>query len=274
MKRSSLSFLLLLSLLTSAWAETLETPFYKVEVPSGWRMERGLTGLWEFQPEDESFLRATVSVNRLRTRTEYYLQGVVRLWAARGEVSVLENASDPKKQLIVFLVKLKGDDGLAELKLARWREELMVTTSFVVPLEKVEQVLPQGQRFTGNMEIKKPDYQPWMLVDFVRTALAKHSNSREELSELPVVKLEMTSFRQDWEPYFPHQKPGLYEAFRAYLEARFDAAYVVSNREQLGMPESRVEERLRAVEDRKSELMKVLEAEPELPELQVPETAE
>ena len=160
MKRSSLSFLLLLSLLTSAWAETLETPFYKVEVPSGWRMERGLTGLWEFQPEDESFLRATVSVNRLRTRTEYYLQGVVRLWAARGEVSVLENASDPKKQLIVFLVKLKGDDGLAELKLARWREELMVTTSFVVPLERWSRCFPRGNVSRETWRSRSPTISP------------------------------------------------------------------------------------------------------------------
>ena len=156
----------------------LETDFYKVEIPAGWELKRNLRGLWELRPPGgEGLQKASLTVSRLSARADLYLQATARLWAARGELSVLEEASDSGQQRIVFLVKPKLQEGetlepgeeTAELKIAHWNEELMVITSLMFPVKHLESALEQGISFTGNIELKPVLYEVGSLEAFEGT---------------------------------------------------------------------------------------------------------
>ncbi len=251
----------MLFFLNSASAETLETDFYKAEVPEGWLVSRDTSGLWAMEPSGNNLpLKATVLVNRLRATPELYLQGTARLWSSKGEVEVLEDASKPQEGLIVFLIRPKLEEQDSVLKFVQWQDDLMVITSLMFPVKHLQEALQTGERFSETVELKPIDFQPKRLKALISETLKKHDESSEDLMDPSLVRTEMGSFRQDWEPYFPHYKPPLYLAFQAYLEARFDASFAQVNGPGLGMPQDLIQSRFQSVDNRKAELLPLLDA--------------
>lgn len=247
-------------LVVSASAETLETNFYDLELPEKWRAARAPSGLWTVGPQDEE-TGWKLSVARLRGGPELYFQNIARLWDRTGEVHVLKDESDGANGLIVFeIVPREGSD--PTLKFCRWNIDLVWVASSTFPVERRAKVLEMGRRFTGNMEFSSVEFDPAALKSEIARVLKNHQATEGvELDDLRVVRTEMTSFRQDWEPYFPHSKPPIYEAFRKYLEARFDASFAINNAEQMGMPQSLIDSRVDSVSNRRAELLPLLEEE-------------
>jgi hypothetical protein len=243
-------------------AKTLETDFFRAQVPEHWDVSRDTSGLWVLLlPVEDSQVKATLLVNRLRTAPELYLQATARLWTTKGTVEVLEEAGNAQEKTMIFLIRPKLEDKEPVLKFVQWQEDLMVITSFTFPVKHLAEILEEGQRFTGNIELKEFDFQPERLKSLISETLDRHQNSLEELSDPTAVRIEMASFRQDWEPYFPHHKPLLYLAFLAYLEARFDAAFAKVNGPGLGMPPDLIEARMTSISNRREELLSRLEAD-------------
>ena len=114
------------------------------------------------------------------------------------------------------------------------------------------------------MQISDSEYSEESLGDFVERSIEAHANSAEELAELALVRREMAIFRQDWEAYFPNQPSDLFTAYKKYLEARYDAAFVLAHGAEMGMPDDLFHTRLRSVDNRRVETLRALKSEDSL----------
>jgi hypothetical protein len=245
-------FLMLALLVIPGAAEQLETDFFQVPVPEGWQTSRSATGLWQLKQDMPFELTATFLVNRLKTTPEMYLQGTVELWKTQGAT---EGNFDGRR-LECLITPADGDP---LFKIVSWEEDILVVATFMFSVKHTDEALNTAQRLTQDLEIHNPNFEPEALRKAVNSALKRHENTPEELAEAVDIRRQMTSFRQDWEPYFIGPSPPLFEAFSAYLEARYDAAFVVANGKEMGMPESVLQSRLKSIENRRSELLRVLQ---------------
>ena len=262
LKTKHFSISLLLSILFIALplsAEPLETNFYRLDLPENWLVERNSAGLWMVGPSEDSLWKLTLS--RLSASPDVYFQATARLWDKIGEVRLLEDLSDGPKGLIVFeVIPRNGTDTI--LKFCRWNSEFVWIASRQMPVEQREEALNMAQRFTGNIQFENPEFEPESLQAEIGRTLVEHEKLTSlALHDLNAVRTEMTSFRQDWEAFFPHSKPPLFEKFRKYLEARYDASFALNNAETLGMPEDLVDSRIDSVEKWKVELLLELDRE-------------
>ena len=241
-------WLLLLS--TISYAETFESHFFTLEVPPDWTLSRNLNGLWQYDRQEPFEMSATVLASRLRTSPELYLQGTLELWKTQGETRVLSSGEDSLECLIT-----PPEGATRILKSLRWEKDLLLVTSFTFPVKHTDEAMVSAASFSEGLEFKESSFDPSKLRDGIVTALSQQTNKTEELSDANSVRREMTSFRHDWEPYFAGPKPELFEAFLAYLEARYDAAFVVAYGKEMGMPESLLDSRLTALENSKNEVL-------------------
>jgi hypothetical protein len=239
--------------------KVFETDFYRVAVPPGWSAARTRTGLWEFGDGEGDF-STTVLVSRLTTTPALYLQATGRLWQSRGRVEAVGEPGEFGENRAFFLIIPRKESEEPVIKGLVWQDDLLAVTSSTFPVKHRKKATQLAVSFTRNLELKEIDLESGRLETFVTETLDHHSNTVESLSDAPAVRREMASFRQDWEPYFPHHKPALYQAMQAYLEARYDAAFVIANGEEMGMPPSLVETRLRSIRNRRAELERALAA--------------
>lgn len=250
-RRCLILLLLLLSMMSSA--QTLQSNFFTLEASEDWTVSRNTSGLWQCDRREPFEMSATILALRLRTSPELYLQGTLQLWKTQGETMVLSSGERSFEGLIT---PAEGSSRI--LKSLRWEEDLLLVTSFTFPVKHTDEAMAVAASFSDGLEIKESIFKPANLQESVLTALAQHQNKAEELSDANSIRRDMTSFRQDWEPYFSGPKPELFEAFLAYLEARYDAAFVVAYGKDMGMPESLLDARLKAVDNRKNEVLTLL----------------
>ena len=251
MKRFSQLIVLSLLLLSPISADPLVTDFFHVTPPEGWQTSRTTSGLWQLERDLPFDMKATFLMNRLKTTQEMYLQGTLQLWKTQGETEL----SFDGRRMECLITPAEGDP---LFKYVTWKDDLLVVATFMFPVKHTDEALNSAHGLIRTLQITDPVFKPNALRDTVADALEQHRNTAEELADAAAIRKQMTSFRQDWEPYFTESTPLLYQAYLAYLEARYDAAFVVEHGEEMGMPESLLESRLKSVENRRSELMKVL----------------
>lgn len=257
MRRSSLRVLLFFFLLlwAQSWAQTLQSNFFTWEGSEDWTVSRNVNGLWQADRQEPFEMSATMLAVRLRTSPELYLQGTQELWKTQGETRVL---SSGEKSFECLITPLEGSG--RTLKSLRWEKDLLLVVSFTFPVKHTDEAMASAASFLQGLEIRELVYEPEILRKSIQAELAQHENSEQGLLDATAVRQDMTSFRHDWEPYFSSQKSELYQANLAYLEARYDAAFVVAYGKDMGMPESLLDSRLKAVENRKNVVLTLLKS--------------
>jgi hypothetical protein len=256
-RKIALALLMLLGLFAPAVAAPLETPFFTCEVPQGWTVSRNPSGLWQLTAPGPEPLEVQISVAHLSTTPEMYLAGTAKLWRSLGEVQQLQPWLVDRPNQAWFLVKhtpVTGQAPLGTVKWVRWRGDLLVVTSFRAPRAALKGWASKIRSIASGLKLEKPEFDEARLREEVDAVLSDDEDSREALSDAGVAKLAMSVARQDWEPFFAADKPPLYRAYLAYLEARYDAAFAIANGEELGMGPDVVASRLAAVANRRDEL--------------------
>jgi hypothetical protein len=243
--------LMLILVLAPCVADQLKTDFFQLPTPEGWQISRNTTGLWQMQREMPFEMTATFLVNRLKTEPDLYLRGTIQLWKTQG---VTEGTFDGR-QMECLITPAEGNP---IFKLVRWNQDVLVVSTFMFPVKHTDEALNTVHSLTQDLTIKNPEFEPDALRETVENALEQHQNTPEELAIAADARRQMTSFRHDWEPHFTSPAPAIFEAFLAYMEARYDAAFVVEHGEEMGMPESILESRLKSIDNRKSELQTIL----------------
>jgi hypothetical protein len=255
--------LLVLCLCGAASAAPLETSFFTWEVPQGWTVERNPSGLWQLTAPGPEPLEALVSVGRLSTSPELYLQGTANLWKSLGAVETLQPWITDRPNQAWFLVKhfpQPGQKPMATVKWVRWRGPVLVVTSFVAAEANLKSWAPKIRSMARDLKLLKPEFEEAVLREEIDAVLRDNEDSLAALNDVAAAKLAMNVARQDWEPFFaPDDEqgaagPALYKAYIGYLEARFDAAFAIVNGPELGMGADVVESRLRGVAIRRDEL--------------------
>ena len=257
---------LLLSLSTPLWAAPLETPFFTWEIPLGWTVSRNSSGLWQLTAPGPNPLEAVVSVARLTTTPEAYVQGTAALWKSLGTVQPLQPWITDRPNQAWFLVKHTAQAGQPEMstvKWVRWRGPILTVTSFKAPSSELHSWAPKIRSMAQDLKLEKPEYEEAVLLEEVRSVLRDYEDTRDTLNNLEVAKLTMNTARQDWEPFFASAKAGemvedaqptLLRAYLAYLESRYDATLAIVSGADLGMGADVVESRLRGVAIKRDEL--------------------
>lgn len=261
--------LLLISLQACLSAAPLETPFFTWEVPEGWTVSRNTSGLWQVTAPGSNPMEAVVSVARLSTTPEAYLQGTSSLWRSLGTVEPLQPWLTDRPNQAWFLVKHTAEANavaMSTVKWVRWRGPLLVVTSFKAPSDALKSWAPKIRSLALNQMLEKPEYEEAELREEVKNVLRNQEDSPETLTDVDAIKLAMNVARQDWEPFFGSGKnpagpavPLLFETYLAYLEARYDASFAIVHGPQLGMGPDIVESRLRSVAVRRDELRRELQ---------------
>lgn len=261
MRKLFIQVALFLLLSGTLWGEPLSAHFFTANVPDGWAVSRNSGGLWRFSPSvANDSVEITVLPVHLNTTPEMYLQATSKLWRLRGEVEALVlDASEPK-DTAAFVLRPKDTPDQWQLKVAHWKDHTLLMVSYMFPVKHWSQAQSEALSFTGNLVPLNPQYRQQDLMNVLSEGLKRHKDDREELSDFAAVKTEMAVFRVDWEPFFPDAKPRLYEAYRGYLESRFDASFALTNGKDLGMPESLIQERMEAVKGHRSEVERALES--------------
>lgn len=261
MRKSPILVALFFLLAGPLWGEPLHTPFFSAKVPDGWTVSRTSGGLWSFSPSNaEQPEEFTVLPVHLNTTPEIYLKATSKLWRLRGEVEPVTLEESEPKDTAAFVLRPKDTPDEWQLKIAHWKDHGLVMVTYMFPVKHWEQAKAEALSFTGNLEPLRPEYRRQDLMNVLAAGLKSHKDDREELADLNAVKTEMASFRVDWEPFFPDAKPRLYQAYRAYLESRFDAAFALNNGQELGMPESLIQERMEAVQSHRKEVEQALQS--------------
>lgn len=265
MRKHVLSIILLLCLGGPLWAAPLETPFFTWEVPQGWTVTRNSSGLWELVAPGPDPLEVVVSVARLSTTPEAYLQGTSNLWRSLGTVEPLKPWLADRPNQAWFLVKHTPEPGkpeMATVKWVRWRGPVLVVTSFKARGSELRSWAPKIRTLAQDLKLEKPEYHEDALLLEVQGVLQDAEDTPEALSDLEAAKLALNTARQDWEPFFlsartqegPDAQPPLLRAYLAYLEARYDATLAIANGAELGMGPDIVQSRLNSVAVRRDEL--------------------
>lgn len=255
-----ITLLLLLGLAFPVGAAPLETPFFLWDVPEGWTVARNPSGLWQLTAPGPQPLEVTISVARLSTTPEAYLQGTASLWRGLGLVEPLPPWVPGRVNQAWFLVKHSphpGQEHMATVKWVCWRGPLLVVTSFKAPQKDLPSWEPRIRAMSPPLKLRKPQFQEALLRAEVNGALRDNEESPEYLSEVDAIKLAMAVARQDWEPFFGSDEaaqPALYRAYIEYLESRYDASFAIANGAELGIGPDLVDSRLRGLQIRRDEL--------------------
>lgn len=246
-------------------AAPLETAFFSWDVPQGWTVSRNPSGLWQITAPGKNPLEAVVSVARLTTSPELYLQSTATLWKSLGTVEPLEPWLAKHRNQAWFLVKhspVAGEKPMATIKWVRWRGPLLLVTSFKTPQDSLSSWAPQIRSLAADLKIAKPEFNEAKLRDEINQALRNNKDSREALTDVERIKLAMNVARQDWEPFFgsgsdvttANEQPVLYRNYLSYLEARFEASFAIVHGPEMGIGPDIIESRLRSVAIRRDEL--------------------
>lgn len=266
LKKLVIGALLLLSLSAPLWAAPLETPFFTWEIPQGWTVSRNSSGLWQLTAPGPNPLEAVVSVARLTTTPEAYVQGTAALWKSLGTVQPLQPWITDRPNQAWFLVKHTPQTGQPEMstvKWVRWRGPILIVTSFRAPSSELQSWAPKIRSMAQDLKLEKPEYDEAALLKEVRSVLRDYEDTRETLNNLDAAKLTMNTARQDWEPFFASAKageavedsqPALLRAYLAYLESRYDATLAIVSGATLGMGADVVESRLHSVAVKRDKL--------------------
>lgn len=265
LRKIAVSAILSLLLSGSLLAAPLETPFFTWEVPQGWTVTRNSSGLWELIAPGPNPLEVLVSVARLSTTPEAYLQGTTGLWKSLGTVEPLKPWLTDRPNQAWFLVKHNpeaGQPAMATVKWVRWRGTVLVVTSFRAKQSELNSWAPKIRSLAQDLKIEKPEYDEAVLLEEVQDVLQNAEDTPEGLGDLEAAKLALNRARQDWEPFFlsartqegPEAQPALLRAYLAYLEARYDATLVIANGAELGMGPDIQQSRLHSVSIRRDEL--------------------
>lgn len=238
-------------------AAPLETPFFRWEVPQGWTVSRNPLGLWVLTAPGPNPLEAQVSVVRLSTSPEHYLKGTAALWKSLGEVEQRHPWVTDRENQAWFLVKhtpQPGQPQIATVKWVSWRGPMLAVVSYKAPLADMKSWAPKIRSMSLGLQLQRPQFDETRLREEIDTVLSETEDRRETLADLESIKLAMAVARQDWEPFFAADKPPVYRAYVAYLEARYDAAFAITNGSAMGMGPDVVDSRLQALGNRREEL--------------------
>lgn len=228
-----------------------EPRFFSVDVAPSWNRDRDRQGLWRYWYDEPFPLRASVSVGRLQLPIQHYLEGTLQLWTTQGDLT-------PTIDDDHLLCLIRPTEGDPIIKWVEWNDDLVAVTTFTFPVEHLDQAQESAADFMERFSLfALPEFSPQGLEQSAQALIKGHTNDRKELSDAVSVRQEMVEFRQEWAPLFT-DPPALFVAVTAYLEARYDAAFVAAYGEEMGMPESLLAERLRSVENRKAELTRLL----------------
>lgn len=244
-------FFLALSAISAA--ERIESPFFRLNLGEEWKVSRSLTGLWVARRTDPFPLTLTLAYSRLKTSPELFLQGTLAVWRTQGEVEVRRLGQGAE-----CLIR-PADEGDPIFKWLELTQDHALVASFTFPVKHTDEAIAMALPIARQIESKVAVFEPETLRRTVQEALGDHRNDAEELANSDEVRRQMTSFRQDWEWFFAQAPDPLYTAYLAYLEARYDAAYVVAFGKEMGMPDSLLQTRLEAVKNRRAEVLRQLE---------------
>ena len=256
--RCLLTFALLLGA-QAGWASPLETSFFSWEIPDGWTVERDTSGQWQITAPGLNPMVIVVNAGRLGTTPERYIQGSTAVWQTQGSVESISPLLTQRETQAWFLVKhhpKPGETPQATVKWVRWRGELLVVANFKTPQASLAAWEPQIQAIGKSLRLKKPVYKEVALKGEAQQVLDRNRDTEESLQSLDRAKLDLNVARQDWEPFFSTEKPALYQAYIDYLEARYDATYVIVAGRELGMGRDVLESRMQALSNRRDELRK------------------
>lgn len=250
-----------LLLASAALAAPLETSFFSWEIPDRWTVERDLQGQWEITAPGPDPLIALVNVGYLTTTPELYLKGSTAIWATQGLLEPMEPLAARWPNQAWFLVKHHpnpGEKPKVSVKWVRWRGPTLVVTSFRVAQSDLESWRPQIQQMAENLKIKRPVFEESALRAEIDEVLQANEDRAETLTDLESARLDLNVARQDWEPFFAADKPPLYRAYIDYLEARYDAVFVVVAGPESGLGPDVVESRMQGLINRRDALRREL----------------
>lgn len=243
-------------LLQSVAAAPLETSFFSLEVPDAWTFTRNPSGLWQLTAPGPDPLEILVSVARLNTTPELYLKGTEKVWSSLGSVERLQPWLADRADQAWFLVKhsTPGQEHLATVKWVRWRGSLLVVTSFRAPRAQLKAHKGTILAVARGLKLERPEFDQARLVKEVELVLHSEEDDAGHLKDPDGERRRLSIARQDWEPFFLNDQPALYQAYRDYLTARFDAAFAIVNGSELGIGPDMIESRLTGVANRRQEL--------------------
>lgn len=264
LKSLTLALALTLALMASVNAAPLETPFFSWEVPDGWTVSRDPSGLWQLTAPGSSPLVVAITAARLRTPPQVYLNGSARLWASLGKLEAIEPLTHKVSNQAWFLISLppqpsstdsiKATGDRSTIKWVRWRDSLLVVSSFSMPTEDLKALRPVIQRLASGLKLARPKFNEARLLQEIKKVLEVNQETSAGLRGLEDVRQQMNIARQDWEPFFLDSDPPIYTAYLSYLEARFDAAFAIVNAKELGIDADTIANRLKSVVNKREEL--------------------
>ena len=240
-------------LVSAVSAQPLETDFFQVADTESFQVGRGENGLWTLTREEPFPLTLTILANRITADPALYLQGTSRLWETQGAVKQLSSQDDRA------FFQITPENGNRVVKGVKWEGGTLIVAGGTFPVEHTEAGREFVERFTGNIDVLQPEFSEDKFRSTITELLETQSDEATQLENLAEVRRVMSGFRLDWGPYFPHAKPALYQATLDYLEARYDASFVIVNGEEMGMPETLLDQRLEAVQNRRKRLQNLLE---------------
>lgn len=264
LKSLTLALVLALTLMASGHAAPLETPFFTWEVPDGWTVSRDPSGLWQLTAPGSSPLVVAITAARLRTPPQAYLNGSARLWASLGKLEAIEPLIHKVNNQAWFLISLppqpssndsiKATGDRSTIKWVRWRDSLLVVSSFSMPTEDLKAFRPIIQRLASGLKLTRPKFNEARLLQEIKKTLEVNQETSAGLRGLEDIRQQMNIARQDWEPFFLDKEPPIYAAYLSYLEARFDAAFAIVNAKELGIDADTIKSRLKSVVSKREAL--------------------